>query len=79
MTEQGNKNYKEIARQARLKVLEMIWRGQVSHIGSNFSCIDLLSVLFERADLKKDKILFSKGWVAASAFYFLAEKGFIPK
>jgi len=57
----------------------MVYDSQMSHIGSNLSCIDLLAVLFEKSDLSKDKILFSKGWAAAAAYYFLAEKGIIPK
>lgn len=57
----------------------MIYKAQSSHIGSNFSCLDLLTVLFEKMDLKKDKFIASKGWVAASVYYFLAEKGIIPK
>lgn len=69
--------YKQKANDARLKVLDMIFKGQSSHIGSNFSCIDILTVLFEKIDLKKDKIVFSKGWVAASAYYFLSKKGLI--
>ena len=68
------------AAQARKKVLEMIYKAESCHIGSNFSCIDLLTVLFYKfLDINKDEILFSKGWVAASAYYFLAEKGVIPK
>jgi len=72
-------DYKKIATEARKKVLEMIYKTQSSHIGSNFSCIDILSVLFEKMDLKKDKFIASKGWVAASVYYFLAQKGIIPK
>lgn len=68
-------NYKEISREARLKVLDLIYKAQTSHIGSNFSCIDILSVLFERMDLDKDKFVLSKGWVAASLYYFLWRKG----
>lgn len=71
--------YKELAQKARSKVLQMVYESQMSHVGSNFSCIDLLTVLFEKTDLAKDKILFSKGWVAASAYYFLAQKGIIPE
>lgn len=71
-------DYAEKARLARLAVLNMIYKAQTSHIGSNFSCIDILTVLFEKANLKEDKIIFSKGWVAASAYYFLATKGVIP-
>lgn len=72
-------NYQHEALQARKKVLEMIYKGQSSHIGSNFSCIDILTVLFDVADFGKDRIIISKGWVAASVYYFLAQKGIIPK
>lgn len=70
--------YKQTAGRARLKVLSMIFKGQSSHIGSNFSCIDILTVL--HALMKPEDILiYSKGWVAASAYFFLAEQGKIPK
>lgn len=73
------KKYKEIALEARKRVLEMIYKAQTSHIGSNFSCIDLLAVLFEKADLDKNKIILSKGWAAASLYYFLYKKGRITE
>lgn len=72
-------DYKAIAAAARKRVLEMVFKAQSSHIGSNFSCIDLMAVLFEKMDLRKDRFIASKGWVAASVYYFLAEKGVIPK
>lgn len=72
-------NYKKISTEARKKVLEIIYKAQTSHIGSNFSCIDLLTVLFEKADLDKDKIILSKGWAAASLYYFLWRKGRITE
>lgn len=77
--------YKEIAKKARIKVLEMIWKAQTSHIGSNFSAIDILSVLYNTAEIDKDlkddrdRIVVSKGWIATSIYYFLAEKGIIAK
>lgn len=71
--------YKEKAKKARLTVLDMIYSAQTSHIGSNFSIIDILTVLFDKIDLKKDKIILSAGWKAASFYYFLAEKGLIKK
>ena len=79
-----NKNYKELAREARINVLNLIYRAQTSHIGSNFSCIDILTVLYDIADIDKDlkedrdRIVVSKGWVAASIYHFLAKKGIIP-
>lgn len=73
------KNYEQIALEARKKVLELIYKAQTSHVGSNFSCIDLLTVIFEKSDLDKDKIILSKGWAAASLYYFLWRKGRITK
>lgn len=72
-------NYFEKAKEARLKVLEMIYRAQSSHIASNFSCIDFLTVLYDKVDLSKDEVIISKGWIAASVYYFLSEKGIVPK
>ena len=78
-------DYKTIATDARKKVLEMIHLGQTSHVGSNFSCLDILAVLFSKLNIDKDlapgrdRFLLSKGWAAASLYYFLAQKGIIPK
>ena len=78
-------DYKKIANDARKKVLEMIHLAGTSHIGSNFSCIDVMAVLFSKLNLDKDlkedrdRFILSKGWAAASLFYFLSEKGIIPK
>lgn len=66
-------------------MLDLIYKAQSSHIGSNFSCIDLLTVLYDIANVDKDlkgdrdRIVISKGWVAAAVYLFLAEKGIIPK
>ncbi len=73
------KNYKEIARQTRLEVLKMIHAAQVSHVGSNFSCIDILTVLYENVDFKKDKLIVSKGWVAAAVYSLNVRHGLMPK
>lgn len=71
--------YEKIALEARKKVLNMIYKAGTSHIGSNFSSIDILAVLFEKMRIGEDKFIASKGWIAASVYYFLAEKGVIPK
>jgi transketolase len=55
----------------------MIYKAQTSHIGSNFSVIDILTVLYERKSAE-DKIILSKGWAAAALYYFLARHGTIP-
>ena len=80
-----NTDYKKIATEVRKTVLRMIYEAQTSHIGSNFSCVDILTVLYSIAhvdkDLKedRDRIVISKGWVAATIYVLLAEKGIIPK
>ena len=71
--------YTEQAKQARLKVLDLIYEAQASHIGSNFSCIDILTVLFDKIDLDKDRFVLSAGWKAASLYYFLWKKGRITE
>jgi len=78
-------NYKEIALEVRKTVLRLIYQAQTSHIGSNFSCIDILTVLYSIANVDKDlkedrdRIVVSKGWVAAAMYVFLDRKGIIPK
>ena len=72
-------SYEEIAKDARKKVLELIYKAQSSHIGSNFSCIDIMTVLFEKMDLKKDIFVLSAGWKAASLYYFMWKKGMITE
>lgn len=85
MKKAQTKNYKEIARIARIKVLDLVYKAQTSHIGSNFSAIDIITVLYNTANIDKDlkadrdRIVVSKGWVAASVYYFLSEKGIISK
>lgn len=68
-------SYKQLATEARLKVLDLIYAAQTSHLGSNFSCIDILAVLFSKIDLNKDKFVLSKGWAAASLYFFLWKAG----
>lgn len=80
-------HYKRMATEARIKVLEMIYRAQTSHIGSNLSALDILTVLYagvarnldSRLKKNRDRIIASKGWVAASMYYFLAQKGIVPE
>ena len=67
-------NYKNKATAARKAVLDLIFKGQTSHIGSNFSCIDFVTVLFDKIK-PEDEVVFSAGWKAATAYWFLSQKG----
>ena len=78
-------DYKEFAGQRRIDMLKMTHRAQSSHIGSNFSCIDILSVLYNIADLSllpdgrtKDVIII-KAWAAASVYACLVAKELLPQ
>jgi len=79
-------NYQQIATRVRRKTLDLIYAAQTSHIGSNLSCVDLLTVLYTGIlnidkDLKKDRDRFvlSKGWAAAANYILLTEKEILPK
>ena len=65
------KTLQQQATEARIKVLELIYKAQTSHIGSNFSVIDILTVLFNKIDLEKDKVILSAGWKAAALYLII--------
>ena len=71
-------DYKKLANEARKEVLTLIHKAKTSHIASNFSVIDIATVLYE--NLKEgDKVVWSKGWVAATIYYFLWKQGKITR
>jgi len=72
-------NYEKIANEIRKKVLFMIHSAQSSHIGSNLSCVDILTVLYFGIMKKADKFILSKGWAAASVYAVLAKRGYFPE
>lgn len=76
-----------LADHVRLDVLKMISQGKCSHIGSAFSSIDILAVLYH--DIMKfkigipdwperDRLIFSKGHGGAAVYAMLAESGMFP-
>lgn len=73
-------NYKERAKKIRLRVLDLIFKAQSSHIGSCFSLVDILTVLYDKVDWDKDEIIISKGWAAAGVYATMEHYGMIdPK
>lgn len=71
----------------RRQVLEMIYKSKSSHIGSCFSIIDILTVLyFQVMNIKpskpnfedRDIFVLSKGHAAAALYSTLALRGFFP-
>lgn len=76
------------ARAIRIATACMIHRAKSSHIGSCFSMIDLLTVLYGRilridalrpAWPERDRFILSKGHACAALYAVLAEEGFFPK
>lgn len=79
------KDYKQLSNELRREVLSMTFRAQSSHIGSNFSCADILTVLYDLADLTLIKggitkdIIVVKSWAAANVYACLVRKGLLPQ
>lgn len=72
----------------RVNALNSVYKGKASHIGSGFSCVELLVYLYARwlkvsantmHDLGRDRFILSKGHAAAVYYSVLAEFGFLPK
>lgn len=81
-------NSHELALNVRKDVLEMVHRSHASHIGSAFSVVDILSVLYSsviKFDVKKpkwdgrDRVILSKGHAGSALYATLAEVGFFDK
>lgn len=77
-----------IANNIRCYALNCVYKSKSSHIGSGFSCADILTVLYggwlnispgSIKDPNRDRFIMSKGHAAATYYATLAEYGFIPK
>ncbi len=68
-----------LALESRLKVLDMVYKAQTSHIGSLMGAADLFATIFSKIDLDQDKFILSAGWKAALLYFHLWKKGRITK
>lgn len=71
-------DYKTKANEARKAILTMVHKAQTSHIASNFSVVDIATVLYENLK-EEDIVVWSKGWAAAAIYYFNAKYGRGPQ
>ncbi len=78
---------RQLAVRIRVHALHMTSRGGGSHIGSIFSCADILGVLYDGVlnvdagspeNPDRDRFVLSKGHAGAGLYAVLAEKGFFP-
>jgi len=77
-----------LARNARVSLLKMTHKAQVSHVASALSVVDILSAIYSRESAPKPQnepatahefIILSKGHAAAALYSVLAELEFFPK
>lgn len=78
---------RRLAKEIRRDVLRMTSAGKASHVGSNFSMVEILATLYGgvlRVDPKdatlasRDRFLLSKGHACAAVYSALARNGFFP-
>jgi transketolase len=78
---------KELAKQIRIKVLQMVHKANASHIGGAYSMADILAVLYNEIinidvlDYKnpeRDRFFLSKGHSCAGLYAVLGLKNFFP-
>src|SRR5437588_12529527 len=71
----------------RRRVLEIIKRAGAGHTGGSLSCVDILTVLYNRIlrvspetmrDLNRDRYVQSKGHSVEALYVVLADRGFFP-
>jgi len=67
----------QIARQARLDILEMSLRAKAGHVPSALSMVDYMTVVFDRLKLGIDRILLGKPFGAQAYYALLAGYGVI--
>jgi transketolase len=71
-----------LAQESRISALKMIADSKSSHIGSAYSVMDILAVLYANKinyDRLNDIILLSKGHAAAALYSILGNCGILPK
>ena len=82
------KKLTKIANQIRQDVLTISYHGNIGHIGSALSVVDILTCLYfasakvypkQPRHPKRDRIILSKGHACAALYSALYHKGFFPK
>lgn len=62
----------------RLKVIEMVYRANESHLGSALSMVDIIEAVYQ-IKKEKDKFVLSAGHTAAALYAVLETHGFLKK
>lgn len=87
-SEKEIKKLEEVAKNLRLKTLEMINKREAGHPGGTLSAAEIITALYFnklRVDAEnpnwecRDRFILSKGHASAALYYALSEKGFFSK
>ena len=70
---------KEYAKSLRINILNMVYNAKSGHIGGSMSIADVLSVIMQNFDVKKDEIIFSKGHASPALYSALYLNKIITK
>ena len=70
---------KEYAKSLRISILNMVYNAKSGHIGGSMSIADILSVIMQDFDIKKDEIIFSKGHASPALYSALYLNKIITK
>jgi transketolase len=76
-------DYESWARRIRIRCLDMVYNARASHIGSMFSCVEIVVALYgivtnnfqQRLEAVEDRVIFSKAHAGAVIYSMLAEMG----
>lgn len=88
LSQKEENNYKNLAKELRRDVLDMIYNTRSPHIGCCFSLIDILTFLYfnvldinprDPTNSNRDRFLLSKGHAAPALYAVLTKRGFIDK
>jgi transketolase len=80
--------YEVIANRVRKNIISLIYKTKGPHVGSAFSCVEILVSLYFKflnvssknsLDPKRDRFIFSKGHASPALYTVLYERGFLTK
>ncbi|MGV8058427.1 MAG: transketolase [Smithellaceae bacterium] len=80
--------YDVIANRVRKKIISLIYKTKGPHIGSSFSCVEILVGLYFKflnvspmncEEQNRDRFIFSKGHASPALYAILHEKGFLTE
>jgi transketolase len=69
------RNYDAITKESRLKVLDLLYAAQTSHVGSLMGAAEIFTTVFGNVNLDRDSVVLSAGWKAALLYFHLYKHG----